>query len=69
MTTKLDDAGIRRRQDGSIDTDFYLDRALTLRAAAACEQKTGFARRLVLMVASPFAARRWPARRSPGVSA
>lgn len=50
MTTISDrrrDADIRRREDGSIDTDFYVRRAMTLRAAAFGEGKAALAGRLL----------------------
>lgn len=49
MTTISDrrDADIRRREDGSIDTDFYVRRARTLRAATFGEGKAALAGRLL----------------------
>lgn len=52
MTTISDrrDADIRRREDGSIDTDFYVRRARTLRAATFGEGKAALAGRLLGLV-------------------
>lgn len=52
MTTISDrrrDADIRRREDGSIDTDFYVRRAMTLRAAAFGKGKAALAGRLIAL--------------------
>lgn len=54
-TTKLDDADIRRRQDGSIDIDHYARRAMTARAAAFAEQKTEFTLRCARLIAALLA--------------
>ena len=37
------DTGIRRRADGSIDTEFYANRAMTSRAAAVGEARAALA--------------------------
>lgn len=49
--TQLDDTPIRRRPDGSIDTDFYLDRATHLRSVA----RAGAFRRLLRRLFRPYA--------------
>lgn len=44
--TQLPDTAIRRRPDGSIDTDFYARRAARLRGTARREAVARFAARL-----------------------
>lgn len=44
--TQLPDTAIRRRPDGSIDTDFYARRAARLRGTARREAVAHFAARL-----------------------
>jgi hypothetical protein len=59
--TQLDDTPIRRRPDGSVDTDFYLDRATHLRSVARAGALRRLLRRLyALAISSRFQATNRP---------
>lgn len=65
MTTisDLEDTGIRRRDDGSIDTDFYARRAMMARAQAFAAQRTEFVGRFARLIAALLA---WGGKARPG---
>ena len=60
------DTGIRRRADGSIDTEFYADRAMTSRAAAVGEARAALAGWLKRLAAVPLRRRNEPQPRLGG---